>query len=542
MNRRRPIDKFPLDLLLDAFFYLVQDPLPRDRGDMVHPPLRAMLYVTQVCRQWRKIALRSPSLWVGCVDLGRPEACIEEMLRRSRDRPLNLTFFTSSTNPKRRKALAPANQTTRRTARDFLESSSFPKVSSRTVNGSLHAILPAKSCEDDLALLQQCLSKLKTICLEVESTSATFRDPRIFKGKGWLVQSLSMTRCRMALQPAALTFLLDLRIASLCAKDCLGVKAWLDMCAGLPQLQVLELVDCFKSPLKTSQNIQDSMVNMPNLQALVISTPHHHNCLRFLEALVIPSSCDLTLRTTIMQRTLSCKYLLALLSERYNASEKAFGDDIYIAVTERVLVWRTQGNSAPASVFIQITFKDSTLSVAKDCPTLDPHKLYLSMLKLFRDPIASVRTLTLSIFLNRQRDFHPFFNPAVLLNFPRLVKMELDLANIFGGPPPLDVSAFPDQDPSTPRMTWFPSRRELLLENADFLKAQSERYSLAEAGRHRKRKYALCQTLKDHLESGRNGWNPEWDIKTVILRKCAGIGSRERREMEEWVGIDFEVI
>jgi len=545
MNRRTSIDDFPLELLLHAFGYVVQDPLPRDRGDMVHPPLRAMLSITQVCGRWRKLALSNSSLWVGCVDLGRPEECIEEMLRRSGNRPLHLTFFTSPINLQQRKPLVPVTPTPRRPALDFLESPSFDKVSSRSVNGSLKATLPSNSCQDAFACLQPCLPKLKTISLELESTSAVLRGHRLFKGKGWLVQSLSLTRCTIRLEPAALTFLLDLRIASLSAKDSLGVKSWLDMCAGLPHLQVLELVECFKRPAKVFQGVQDSQIDMPKLERLVISTPHHDACLTFLDALVILPSCDLTLRTTVMQKTPSYNSLLSLLSKRYSASEKVFGDDLYISATEGAFVLRTQGTSAPAPLFIQITFKDSTVDLFRGCPVLEPHNLYHHMLKVFCKPIAYVRTLTLRLFLKDQLNFHPFFNPTILLKFPRLVSVELDPANIFGGPPPLDASAFPDRRPSTPRMVWFPSRRELLIENADFSDEQSVQYSCL-TGHHRKsvdrRKDALCRTLKDHLKSERKGWKPEWDIKTVILSGCRGIESRERGKMQEWVGIDFDII
>jgi hypothetical protein len=348
----------------------------------------------------------------------------------------------------------------------------------------------------------------------------------------------------MRLEPAALTYLVDLRIASLSAKDSLGVKSWLEMCAGLSHLQVLELVDCFKRPAKVVQDAQDSQVDMFKLERLVIATPHHDNCLRFLDALIIPPSCDLTLRTTVVQKTPSYNSLLLLLSQRYSASEKAFGDDLYIAATERVFVLRTRGTSAPAPLFIQITFKDPTVDLFRGCPDMEPHNLYHHMLKAFCKPITSVRTLTLRIYLKDQLNFHPFFNPTILLKFPQLVSVELDLANIFGGLPPLDASAFPNRCSSTPRMTWFPSRRELLIQNAHFSNEQSVQYSLTSHLRKSvdRRKDALCQTLKHHLKSERKGWKPEWDIKTVILSRCRGIERRERGKMEESVGIDFDVI
>jgi len=542
MSRGTSIDNLPLELLLHVFGYVVQDPLPRVRGDMVHSPLRAMLSITQVCRRWRRLALRNSSLWAGCVDLGRPVECIEEMLRRSRKRPLHLTFFTSPTN--NRKPLAPSTSTPRRPALDFIKTPSFDEVSTRTVNGSLHATLPSNSCQDAFACFQPCLPKLKTISLELEYASAVLRGHRLFKGKGWLVQSLSLTRCAIRLEPSALPFLIDLRIASLSAKDSLGVKSWLDMCAGLPQLQVLQLVDCFKRPTKAFQDTQDSKVEMPKLGKLVISTPHHDNCLRFLDALDILPSCDLTLRTTVTQKTPTYNSLLSFLSRRYSAPKKALGDDLYIAATERLFVLRTQGTSAPSPLFIQIAFQDPTVDRLRDCPDMEPHNLYHHMLKVFCNPIASVRALTLRIFLKRQLDFHPFFNPIILLKFPHVVSVELDLANIFGGPPPLDASAFPERGPSAPRMMWFTSRRELLIEHADFSEEQSAQYSLT--GQYGKsvdrREDALCWTLKHHLKSERKGWKPEWDIKNVILSECHGIESSELGRMKESVGINFEVI
>jgi len=525
-------DFFPGELLLELFSRAVHDPsLIRLWSNPVHPPLRMMLGITHVCRRWRYLALEHSTLWKGCVDMGRPTECIKEILLRSGTQPLHLSFFTP-TRPQYDPVIR-FHYTTYRPAPDVLENPYRELILSRT--RSLHAILPALSCDKAFNYFKLHLSQMKTISLQLDSWSAVLRDDGIFDDKEWMVRVLSLKRCSIRLQPKALPFLEELRIEYPSAHAFPDLNTWLDLLAGLPQLRIFELVDCFgASDTEPSRASSDKKIHMAKLEKLILKTsePFQQICAPLLNTLVIPPACALTLGIPILVSTSSYKALLSALSTRYNAYDNALGDHLDLTIAGNAFAMQTRGLSAPAETFIYFYFAGGcrhTVCCDHGCTLTNAGLVFQTVLEAFRKPVSSIRWLTLRTYVHEDKQINPFFNLRLLRKFTDLRSIDLNVESIFGGFPPMDCQSTFSPGPSDPRMFWFPAaaHRELVVSKVDF----GEDTSL----------HTLCLALMRHLKPQGRRWNPESRIQTLSLRRCVGLRYWQLAKLEEMVGIKYGV-
>jgi len=395
---------------------------------------------------------------------------------------------------------------------------------------SLQVTLPPIFFDEIFDAFKAYLWQMETISLEMETWSASLRDEDLFDDKKWRVRILTLKRCTIRLQPKALPFLEELRFEHPSMHTFPALATWLDLFAGLPQLRVLELVECFQISEDTHR-VSDK-IQMPNLKRLVLRTSHpsEYICTPLLEALALPSSCALTLGTPVQQSATSYKALLSVLSNRYNAYDNALGTHLDLTVAGNAFTLQTQGSSAPGDTFIYFYFPGGCRHRINDytCKLTNAGLIFQTVLEAFRKPIASIRWLTLRTYVHEDEQINPLFNLRLLRKFPELQSICLNVESVFGGFPPFDnPSHF--TDPMTPRLFWFPGTayRELVVSRVNF----GEACSL-----HR-----LCLALMKHLKPQPKRWNSEGCIQTLLLRRCTGLRNWQLAKLEELIGIKYGV-
>jgi len=372
---------------------------------------------------------------------------------------------------------------------------------------------------------------METISLEVESWSAVLRDDGLFDEEEWRVRVLSLKRCTIGLQPKALPFLEELRIAYPSGHAFPELATWLDLLAGLPQLRVFELIECFGPSEEEPYRASRDKIQMPKLERLVLKTsqPSQHVCTPLLDALALPPSCALTLGTPVQQWATSYKALLSALSKRYNAYDNALGNHLDLTIAGNAFTMQTQGSSAPGDTFIYFYFAGGGYRHTVSNSLTHAGLVYQTVLEAFRKPLASIRWLTLRIYVPEDEQINPFFNLRLLRKFPSLRSIDLNVESIFGGFPPIDSPSAFSPAPLDPRMFWFPSsaHRELVISRVNF----GEGSSL----------HKLCLALMRHLKPRAKRWNSEGRIQTLSLRRCTGLRGWQLAKLEELIGIKYGV-
>lgn len=525
-------DFFSGELLLEVFAHAVHDPtVIRCWNDQVHPPLRTMLGITHVCRRWRYLGLEHSTLWKGCVDIGRPIECTKEILLRSGAQPLHLEFFI----PVRTRWDPVIRFYTTHPAPEVLDNPYRDLILSRT--RSLRAVLPltAVGCDKAFNYFKPHLPQMETIFLQFDSWSVRIQHDDLFDDKEWMVRVLSLKKCSIKLQPKALPFLEELRVEYPSAWAFPDLDTWVDLLAGLPQLRVFELVECFgPSDTAPSRASPNKKIHMGKLERLVLNTsqPLQQIIAPLLDALVLPPTCALTVGAPIRHSAPSYKALLSVLSKRYGAYDNALGDNLDLTITDNAFAMQTRGPSAPAETFIYFYFRGGCRHTAlrnHNCALTNAGVVFQTVLEAFRKPVSSIQWLTLRTYVHKDKQINPFFNLRLLRKFTNLQSIDLNLESIFGGFPPMDSPSTFTPGPSDPRMFWFPSaaHQELVIMRFDF----SEETSL----------HTLCLELMQHLKPQGRRWNPESRIQTLSLMQCTGLRNWELAKLEELIGLKYEV-
>ncbi|KAL1694026.1 hypothetical protein GGG16DRAFT_48221 [Schizophyllum commune] len=282
-NAHALINKLP-DEILERIFLLVQpyygDFLPK------WPGLKSLEWtaVTRVCRRWRLIAISYSALWTTldlCHDWSADVA--RTFLARSGDAPLTVFFST----------------------RDLGYSFDDMEVLDKVVDyhserlEALHVAADSVSdfnevCQRFNVLVDDVAPRLRSLSLFIRQPSGNlirrYYHPKIFRGTLPALRKLAVAHC-------AAWEMLDVGGLSHLAICEVGVDKLFKIVGASPHLEELVCID----PVDWGHSAENddpssfSVIRLPQLRYLQLSTPHDNEWNPFLHRLEIPETCDVRL-------------------------------------------------------------------------------------------------------------------------------------------------------------------------------------------------------------------------------------------------------
>ena len=276
-----PISRLPDELLILIFTQCIT----AQHEILCHYPI--YLSFSQVCRDWRTLALNTPMLWT------RPDfrwpLWAKEMLQRSQDAPLDIKYRVPSGSP----CPDPESQGA------IVEALSNI---SRVANLSLR-LIPAFDEWQPLDSLEKPAPILHTLSIRFYAHSALEEDPfpeQVLGGHAPSLRKLTIEGCHFGrTYPLMknLTFLSlrthDRPLQSPCSL-CPTTAQMREILSSMPDLQVLRLHNTvpFHDPAATSYD--SSPIKLSRLRSVELASPVS-NCTNLLSMITFPASAEIRL-------------------------------------------------------------------------------------------------------------------------------------------------------------------------------------------------------------------------------------------------------
>ncbi|KAH9841840.1 uncharacterized protein C8Q71DRAFT_739039 [Rhodofomes roseus] len=282
INALSPICRLPDELLVAIFMYCVALQGDLDtvwtENSAYFPGQRQRPYswivLSQVCRQWRRVALDFPALW-SSVFLAAGEDFIAEVLRRSQRMPLDVVVWVDSfvANDKARTLRLVLGELSRcRSLRITMPDAYVPPELENNPAPELRTL------------------KIRNTCTNYPSAPPEFT--RLFRGRAPRLECLDLAgRATFDWPLLVSSTLRHLTLSQVDKHSQLDVVQLLTRLRGLPLLETLRLdhalTPCFKFPRNTVLP-PPSSINLPRLKSLHI-TSNLRTCTTLVETLSIPS-------------------------------------------------------------------------------------------------------------------------------------------------------------------------------------------------------------------------------------------------------------
>lgn len=268
----------------------------------------AWLNVTQVCRQWRTIALNSASIW-SLIDFTNP-SFTHEMILRSKAAPLDIEVTEHFLNPRAFVGMKEAFSHIDRIRRLVFYAAPSP-YESQTLFANMTQPAP---------LLQT---------LEVRGIGPCTFPENFLGGEASHLREIKISGCHFPWSASLLKNLTTLslgephdepRFISSCPR-CPSLKQLVEALQQMPGLENLELMHSL--PLHTSEKMVPScVVDLPRLRVLRFSGPLL-SCTEVLKSVTFPSSAEVCIASKTFAPTLESRNTVPFLnriSEIYSTS------------------------------------------------------------------------------------------------------------------------------------------------------------------------------------------------------------------------------
>ncbi|RPD56215.1 hypothetical protein L226DRAFT_615738 [Lentinus tigrinus ALCF2SS1-7] len=282
INFRAPVNRLPNELVIEIFRDVLHEnePCPTialDVSDTARVQTRPLLWLTHVCRRWRRIALSHPLLWQR-VDCHNQEQLHEFLLRRSDPGPfslfINVSKYSHSAWPS---ALAAYPNRLRR----------LDVAYGRRKDGFLHTELMFNMRFPNL----ECLTITRSIPTAVNRENqppVTVSHKSLFCGDVSHLRALAIILTPHWFPSKPLPSLTHLFLSFYWHSN-LRMPLLLSFLAGVPALQVLQLSRFVLPPQDQEQ--ERTLVSLNHLKYIVFShNSYLPSSLAFLKQIVTPSS------------------------------------------------------------------------------------------------------------------------------------------------------------------------------------------------------------------------------------------------------------